>query len=218
MINNKMFVHIHNHDFFSLLDGSGSPEERVLRAKELGMKALATTNHNHLGGVLEFQEACFKHNIKPILGVELYWTWDRTIISKTKEERDEIALAKAIENGVVIPEKVKKADKLELIKPYQYDTKGYHIILLAKNQIGWRNLVHIQSEAAATGQFNGRFHCDNNLLAKYSEGIICTTACIGSPMGEHFLKNKDQKAYEVFNSWVNIFGNENLFVEIQGLE
>ena len=47
---NKVFTHIHLHTYFSLLDGMGSPEERVLRAKELGMTALAITDHNHLGG------------------------------------------------------------------------------------------------------------------------------------------------------------------------
>ena len=65
------FTHLHVHTYYSLLDGMGSPEERVIRAKELGMKALAITDHNHLGGVLEFQAACKKHGIKPLLGVEL---------------------------------------------------------------------------------------------------------------------------------------------------
>lgn len=216
-VDKKVFTHIHLHTYFSLLDGMGSPEERVLRAKELGMTALAITDHNHLGGCLEFQAACKKHGLKPLLGVELYWTWDRHMISMSKEERDEIALAKALEAGVEIPKKAKKSEINELIKPYQYDTKGYHIILIAKNQKGWQNLVRIQSEAAADGLFNGRYHCDNELLAKYSEGIICTTACIGSPMGEHFLKENDGTAYEVFSQWIDIFGQDNVFVEIQGL-
>ena len=96
-VKKKIFTHIHLHTYFSLLDGMGSPEERVLRAKELGMTALAITDHNHLGGCLEFQAACKKHGLKPLLGVELYWTWDRHMISMPKEERDAIALAKALE-------------------------------------------------------------------------------------------------------------------------
>ena len=71
-VDKKVFTHIHLHTYFSLLDGMGSPEERVLRAKELGMTALAITDHNHLGGCLEFQAACKKHGLKPLLGVELY--------------------------------------------------------------------------------------------------------------------------------------------------
>lgn len=214
----KAFVHIHLHTYYSLLDGMGSPEERVLRAKELGMKAIAITDHNHLGGCLEFQAACKKHGLKPLLGVELYWTWDSNIISLPKEERDKIAINKAKEAGVEITSKMKKAEINQLIEPYKYDTKSYHIILIAKNQTGWRNLVKLQSEASDKGLFNGRYHCDNEMLRKYSEGLICTTACIGSVIGEHFLKNEDEVAYKQFEELIDIFGNENLFVEIQGLE
>lgn len=212
------FTHIHNHTYYSLLDGMGSPEERVIKAKELGMTALAITDHNHLGGVLDFQQACKKHGLKPLLGVELYWTWDSSIISLPLEDRDKIAITKALEDGVEIPAKAKKKDIAELLKPYQYDTTGYHIILIAKNQIGWKNLCKLQSEAAEKGLFNGRFHCDNNMLRKYSEGLICTTACIGSVISDSFLNNKDEIAYSIFNEWLNIFGSDNLFVEIQGLD
>ena len=212
------FVHIHVHDNYSFLDGLGSPEEKVLKVKDLGMKALATTNHNHLGGVLEFQSACKKHGIKPLLGVELYWTWDRKTISLDKSDRDELAKEKAREAGIDV-DKIKKATELkEVIKPYMYDTKGYHIILIAKNQKGWQNLVKIQSIASEEGLFNGRYHCDNELLKQYSEGLIVTTACIGSVFGRHFRKDLDEVSYKVFKEWVEIFGKENVFVEIQGLE
>ena len=212
------FVHLHVHTYYSLLDGMGSPEERVLKAKELGMKAIAITDHNHLGGVLEFEKACKKHGIKPIYGVELYWTWDSNEISLPKEERDKLALDRAIEAGVEIPAKAKKTEIKNLIEPFQYDTRGYHIILFAKNQKGWSNLVKLQSEAADRGLFNGRYHCDNEMLKKYSEGLIVTTACIGSVFGRHIRDNKLGLAYNVFDTWVNIFGRENVYIEVQGLE
>ena len=214
----KNFVHIHNHTYYSLLDGMGSPEERVLKAKELGMKAIAITDHNHLGGVLEFEKACKKHNIKPIYGVELYWTWNSNEIGLPKDDRDRLALERAKEAGIEIPEKAKKNEIKDLIAPYNYDTTGYHIIVLAKNQTGWSNLVKLQSEAAEKGLFNGRYHCDNTMLKKYSEGLIVTTACIGSVFGRHFRENKDNISYEVMLEWINIFGKENVYVEIQGLE
>ena len=214
----KNLTHVHVHTFYSLLDGMGSPEERVIRAKELGMKALGITDHNHVGGALEFQAACKKHGIKPLLGVELYWTWDKEKISLPKSDRDEIALEKAKEAGIEIPAKAKKSEITSLIADYQYDTTGYHIIIYAKNQKGWENLIKIQSEASQYGLFNGRYHCDNELLKKYSEGIMITTACIGSVMGRHFRKNEDEVSYSVFKEWVEIVGKENVFVEIQGLE
>ena len=214
----KNFVHIHDHTYFSLLDGMGSPEERVLRAKELGMKAIAITDHNHLGGVLEFEKACKKHGIKPIYGVELYWTWNSNEISLTKDKRDELALERALAAGVELPAKVKKSDIKKIIEPYSYDTTGYHIILLAKNQKGWSNLVKIQSEAADKGLFNGRYHCDNEMLRKYSEGLIVTTACIGSVFGRHFKEDKDEVSYRVMSEWIDIFDKEDIYIEIQGLE
>lgn len=214
----KNFVHIHDHTYFSLLDGMGSPEERVLKAKELGMKAIAITDHNHLGGVLEFEKACKKHGIKPIYGVELYWTWNSNEISLPKDDRDTLALERAIAAGVEIPAKAKKSDIKQLIDPFMYDTTGYHIILLAKNQAGWTNLVKLQSEAAEKGLFNGRYHCDNEMLKKYSEGLIVTTACIGSVFGRHFKDNKDEVSYKEMTKWVDIFDKEDIYIEIQGLE
>lgn len=218
MKTSKNFVHTHLHTYYSLLDGMGSPEERILRAKELGMEAIAITDHNHLGGCLEFQAACKKHGIKPLLGVELYWTWDRHSISLSKAERDKQALEKAKETGVEIPAKAKKSEIAELLKDYSYDTTGYHIILIAKNQTGWNNIVKIQSIASDEGTFNSRFHCDNDLLSKYSEGVIVTTACVGSVFGKHLREDNYDIPYDIFNSWVEIFGKENVFVELQGLE
>lgn len=218
MKDSKSFVHLHVHTWYSLLDGMGSPEEKVLKAKELGMKAIAITDHNHLGGCLEFQAACKKNDIKPILGVELYWTWDRNIITLSSTERDKLAKEKAKEAGIEIPAKAKKKDIADLLEPYQYDTKDYHIILIAKNQTGWRNLVRLQSEASTEGTFNGRYHCDNELLRKYSEGLICTTACIGSVYSHHFRMNKDEIAYKQFEELVDIFGKDNVFIEMQGIK
>ena len=212
----NQFTHLHVHTWYSLLDGMGSPAEKVARAKELGMNAIAITDHNHLGGCLEFQAACKKNDIKPILGVELYWTWDRNIITLPSTQRDKMAKEKAIEAGVEIPAKIKKTELNELIEPYRYDTKDYHIILLAKNQTGWRNLVRLQSESSNEGTFNGRYHCDNELLRKYSEGLICTTACISSVYSHHFRIGKDEVAYEQFSELVDIFGKDNVFIEIQG--
>lgn len=212
------FVHTHLHTYHSLLDGAGSPEERVKRAVELGMKAIVITDHNHLAGVPEFQEACFKYGIKPILGVEMYHTHNMNSIMLPKEEREKLALETAIANGVEIPKKAKKKDIAELIAPYQYDTKGYHLILIAKNQTGWNNLVKIQSISAEKGLFNGRYHCDNELLKKYSEGVMVTTACIGSMVCSYLRNNEYDKAKKELEAWIDIFGIENTFIEIQGLE
>lgn len=216
-LTNKQFAHTHLHTYHSLLDGSSSPKALVERAKELGMTAIGVSDHNHLAGIPEFHKACKEYGLKPLLGVELYWTHNMNMISLPKEERDKHAMELAIQNGIEIPKKAKKKDIADLIAPYNYDTKGYHIILIAKNQIGWNNIVKIQSEAAEKGLFNGRYHCDNELLKKHSEGVIITTACIGSVIGDRLRKNDYDGAKTMLTNWKDIVGEDNLFVEIQGL-
>ena len=67
-----MFVHLHNHSEYSLIDGSSGIEEMVIRSKELGMNALALTDLGNMLGAIEFYKSCIKHQIKPIVGCELY--------------------------------------------------------------------------------------------------------------------------------------------------
>lgn len=214
------FVHLHFHTSYSFLDGYNPIKKAVSRIKELGMSACAITDHNSLAGIPEFQAECINNNIKPILGLEGYYTWDIKECSKTLEERQADALNRAIEAGVLpdnyLETKHKKKDYLETIKNYMYDTKQYHIILLAINQIGWHNLVKLQSEASRLCTFNGRFLCDNTLLRKYSEGIICQSACIGSPMAQLLINNRIEEAEQLILEWKDIF-KDRFYLEIQPL-
>ena len=192
------FVHLHVHTSYSFLDGYNPINKLVSKVKKLGMSACAITDHNHLGGIPEFQQECLKQGIKPILGIETYYTWDMNECSKSLEERQRHAVNKAILSGELSEDyknsKIKKKEYKAIIDKYMYDTKQCHLILLAMNQTGWNNLVKIQSEAAKRCTFNGRFLCDDNLLRKYNEGIICTTACIASASASLVLKRKLQEA------------------------
>ena len=227
---NNQFVHLHLHTNFSLLDGYGSPLSRVKKAKELGMNAIAITDHNILSGCYSFQEACKENDMRCILGVELYYTEDMKMLcippeernGRTKDEckkvmakkRKEIALETAIANGVDIPKKAKKNEIDNLIKDYEYDTKQFHILFLAKNQIGWNNLVKLQSEAARLCEYNGRNICDDRLIEKYKDGLIMTTACVGGIISNYFLKGEVDKAYEKLDKWHEMFGDD-FYIEIQ---
>ena len=215
------FVHLHVHTSYSFLDGYNPINKLVSKVKNLGMSACAITDHNHLGGIPEFQQECLKQGIKPILGIETYYTWDMNECSKSLEERQRHAANKAILSGELSEDyknsKIKKKEYKAIIDKYMYDTKQYHLILLAMNQTGWNNLVKIQSEAAKRCTFNGRFLCDDNLLRKYNEGIICTTACIASASASLVLKRKLQEAEELLLKWKDIF-KDRLYLEIQPLD
>ena len=226
------FNHLHVHTSYSFLDGYNPIARLVARAKELGMNALAITDHNHLGGCLEFQRECNKQGIKPLLGCEMYWTFDTDFASKPVDERNQDAIDKARAAGVLQEEapveinpktgkpkkatKLKKSDIKDIIAPFEYDMSQYHIILIAINQTGWKNLVKLQSEAADKCTYNGRFLCDDAMLAKYSEGLVMTSACIGNVAADMIIEGRTAEAEAQILRWKEIFGDR-FFLEIQPL-
>jgi len=212
MINN--YISYHNHTDASLLDGLSTVESIVEKAKKLGMSCLGISDHGSLGNTLSFWEECNKQGIKPLLGNELYYTHNTDILALPLKERDALAIEKAKENGVEIPAKAKKKDIAELLEPYTYDTKGYHILFIAMNQTGWVNLMKLSGEASDKCTYNGRPHCDMNMIRKYSEGLICTTACLGSYLDQCIVNNKMEEAHEHLAELKDIFGDR-LFLEVQ---
>lgn len=239
MDNAKNFTHLHVHSSFSLLDGYSSPLKLATRAKDLGMTAMALTDHNHLLGIPQFQKACKDVGIKPILGYEAYYTPDMSILSMSAEDRIEWAKDRARKLGPangfdfdaayldleqpigkkgarLKKRKVPMKDIHELLKDYEYNTKSYHLILIAKNQTGWKNLVKIQSESSKYCTYKGRYHCDLNLLRKYHEGIICSTACIGSYFAKMIIAGKYEEAISTIKEFHDLFG-EDFYLEIQPL-
>ena len=212
MLNN--FVHTHVHTDASLLDGLSKVKDLVAKAKSLNMKAVAITDHGSLGNALSFWEECNKQGIKPLLGNELYYTHNTDILALPLKDRDELAIKQAKENGIEIPKKAKKKDIAELLEPYSYDTKGYHILFIAMNQTGWVNLMKLSGEASDKCTYNGRPHCDMKMIEKYNEGLICTTACLGSYLDQCIINNKMDEAHEHLAELKDIFGDR-LFLEIQ---
>ena len=207
-------VHTHVHTDASLLDGLSKVKDLVAKAKSLNMKAVAITDHGSLGNTLSFWEECNKQGIKPLLGNELYYTHNTDILALPLKERDALAIEQAKENGVEIPKKAKKKDIAELLEPYTYDTKGYHILFIAMNQTGWVNLMKLSGEASDKCTYNGRPHCDMNMIRKYSEGLICTTACLGSYLDQCIVNNNMEEARAHLAELKDIFGDR-LFLEVQ---
>src|SRR5258708_3104826 len=114
------FVHLHCHSHYSLLDGASPIGKLVGRAKDLGMNALAITDHGNLHGALEFYQAAKKVGINPILGYEAY------IAPDSRFKRDAGSLKEA----------------------------SYHLTLLAKNRVGFRNLIKLASSAFLEGFYH----------------------------------------------------------------
>ncbi|HYF04420.1 MAG TPA: PHP domain-containing protein, partial [Patescibacteria group bacterium] len=139
------FVHLHNHTHYSLLDGACTPEQLVNAAYEEGQKAVALTDHGVMFGCYDFYKKAKKKGIKPIIGCEIY-----------------IANGSRRDTNLVGKGGVKK-------KNY------YHMVLLAKNEIGYKNLMKLSTLGHTEG-FYYKPRIDTDLLEEYHEGIIGLSA------------------------------------------
>ncbi|MDD3264420.1 MAG: DNA polymerase III subunit alpha [Dehalococcoidales bacterium] len=171
------FTHLHVHTEYSLLDAMCRIPELVHRAKELGMDAIAITDHGVLHGAIQFYQAAKEAGIKPIIGCEAYLaTGSRH--SKTSADRE-----------------------------------NYHIVLLAKNSTGYKNLIRLISLANTEG-FYYKPRMDKEILEQYSEGLIALTACISGEIPRLILNNRLQEAREAALWYRRVFGDD-FYIELQ---
>lgn len=225
----KNFTHLHVHTGYSFLDGMCRIDELIDRAKSLEMTALAITDHNHIGGTYEFQTKCVEAGIKPILGYEAYYNPNTDSINMAPEERKEAAAKKALAlcaisqdeyDVLVLGKKISKITKKSVeakISAYMPDLRQYHVIFLAQNQKGWENIIRLQSESARLCTYRGRFTCNDALIEEYSDGVICTTACIASKIARIINNEGNYEAAEKFIlNWQRIF-SDRLYLEMQPL-
>lgn len=216
-MNSKFTVcHLHTAEG-SLLDGYCRTPDLIKRVKELGMSAVACTDHGVLLNIPNFQAECKKQNVKPLIGMEGYFSPDCSQLTAPVEERHKKAEEAAIASGEYtdkVIRNLKGEEKKKFYKKYSYDTTGYHILFIAKDQQGWNNLVKLQSEAARLGTFNGRYHCDYDLLEKYHEGLICSTACLASYSSRKICSGDEAEAINYLNFMKDLFGAD-FFLEIQ---
>ena len=172
------FVHLHIHSEFSLLDGANRIKDLPVRAKELGMDAIAITDHGVMFGAIDFYKACKKEGVKPIIGCEVY----------------------------VAPRS--RTDKQPGI-----DNHYYHLILLAKNNEGYKNLSKLVSLSFVDGYYY-KPRIDREILEKYHKGLICLSACLAGEVNQALLSGQNEKAEQVALWHKKVFGDD-YYIEIQ---
>ena len=150
------FVHLHLHSEYSLLDGGNRIDRLVKRVKELGMDAVAVTDHGNLHGAGEFHAAAKAEGIKPILGIEAYVAPDREGLAGDRRDRTNV----------------------------KGNDGGFHLVLLAETQEGWRNLMRLSSDAFENG-FYYKPRMDKSTLAQWNEGLIAINGHLGSSLAEY---------------------------------
>jgi len=175
------FVHLHNHSDYSLLDGASPIPRMVERAAEMGMPALALTDHGSLFGAVQFYQAARKAGVKPIVGMEAYVTRG----GRRERTRD----------------------------------TAHHLVLLARDERGFRNLIRLSSIAFLEG-FYYKPRVDHEVLARHAEGLLALSACPKGEVASDLLADDEAGALRTAHLYRDMFGAENYFLEIQnhGLE
>ena len=195
------FVHLHVHTDRSLLDGCCRIDLLAQRAAELGMPALAMTDHGNLFGAVEFYRQMTANGIKPLIGCEIYLVHDHGMDDRPKREK------KRSDDMVDVPEE-------ELGPEHFPKNQIHHKTLIAKNFTGYQNLVKLVSDAHVRGMYY-RPRTDMEQLAKYSEGIIGLSGCINGVASQYLIYSDYESARKATAEFVDIFGKEDYFIEIQ---
>ena len=217
------FIHLHVHTQYSLLDGQASIDALINKAYADGMRAIAVTDHGNMFGIKEFFNKVNKKNGK-VQGTIKDLQKELKALG-AKEERTDEENARLAE----IPGLLEKA-KGDLFKPIigcecycarnhrlqkaeKEDRSGWHLIVLAKNMTGYKNLIKIVSQSWTEG-FYGRPRIDKELLEQHREGLIVCSACLGGEIPQKIMHGNIHAAEEAVLWFKQLFG-EDYYLELQ---
>ena len=182
------FVHLHCHSEYSLLDGANRVDDLIARALEFEQPALAITDHGNMHAAWEFQEKAKKAGVKPILGMEAY------VAPGDRRSRQRV-------------ESSSQSGKAGKSRAY------YHLVLLAQNATGYKNLVKLSSLGYTEG-FYSKPRVDRELLARYNEGIVVSSACMAGEVATHLLNDNWDAAREAAAWYAELFKGR-YYLEVQ---
>ena len=179
------FVHLHVHSQYSILDGQASIKGMVDKAIADGMRGMALTDHGNMFGIKELHDYCAK-------------------VNSGKEEQDKFKPIFGCEVYVAQTDQHEHVDKRDI---------GRHLILLAKNLHGYKNLIKIVSNGWTEG-FYSHPRTDKSQLEKYHEDIICCSACLGGEVPQLIMNGQIDQAREVVKWFHGVFGDD-YYLELQ---
>lgn len=181
------FSHLHVHTQFSLLDGAASIQNLYKKAIKDGMPALAISDHGNMFGAFEFVAEAYKH----------------------KNEDGSLKVKPVVGCEFYITEN----RHIKTFTKEQKD-KRQHQILLAKNEMGYKNLIKLTSLGYTEGLYSKYPRIDKELILKYHEGLIATTCCLGAAVPQAILRNGEEEGENEFKWWLNVF-QKDYYVELQ---
>lgn len=211
----KHFTHLHVHSHYSILDGMSKVSDLVKKCKKNGMYSIALTDHGNMFGIKDLSDTANKENglVKDAIKAQ------KAILDDATSTAEEKAAAEAeIEklNGQIF----KPIFGIETYcAPISIDKRdgradrGWHLILLAKNKVGYKSLCKLSSKAYTDGfYYNPRI--DHKLLAEYHEGLICSSACLGGEIPQKIM-NGDIAGAEASIMWFKDLFGDDFYLELQ---
>ncbi|MCD6064909.1 MAG: polymerase subunit alpha, partial [Flavipsychrobacter sp.] len=190
------FSHLHNHTQFSLLDGASGISRLFEKAMKDEMPAMAITDHGNMFGAFEFVAEAWKN---------------KKVVGKTEDGKD---ITEPVVKPVVGCEFYVVENRLK--RQFSRDEKDqrFHQLLLAKNEVGYRNLVKLCSLGFMEGLYGKYPRIDKELILQYHEGLIATTCCLGASVPRTILKKGEEDGEREFKWWLDLFGDD-YYVEFQ---
>jgi DNA polymerase-3 subunit alpha len=190
------FSHLHVHTQYSLLDGAAGISGLYKKAMKDGMPALAITDHGNMFGAFDFVSQAWKNT---------------KVVGKDENGKD---ILEPVVKPVVGCEFYVVRDRHAKTFTKDLRDERFHQVLLAKNKVGYQNLVKLTSLGFMEGMYSKYPRIDKELIEKYREGLIATTCCIGAYVPQTILHQGEEKAEAEFKWWLDMFG-EDFYIEIQ---
>jgi DNA polymerase-3 subunit alpha len=181
------FSHLHVHTQFSLLDGAADVTELYKKALTDNMPGIAITDHGNMFGAFKFVAEAYKH--------------------KGEDGKPKVKPIVGCEFYIV-------EDRHKRAFTKEDKDKRYHQLLIAKNEIGYRNLIKLCSLGYMEGLYGKYPRIDKELILQYHEGLIATTCCIGALVPKTILRKGEEEAEKEFKWWLDLFGDD-YYVELQ---
>ncbi|WP_433464023.1 DNA polymerase III subunit alpha [Spirillospora sp. CA-128828] len=194
------YVHLHVHTEYSMLDGAAKISPLVAKAAELGMPAVAMSDHGNMFGAYEFWKAAKKSDVRPILGIEAYVAPESRFVKKP----------------ILWGEPHQKKTNEETGEGGDVSASGayLHKTMWARDAEGLRNLFKLSSLASLEGHFRKWPRMDDELFAEHGKGIIATTGCPSGAVQTRLRLGQFDEALAAAAKYQEIFGKENYFLEL----
>lgn len=184
------FVHLHVHTQYSLLEGAIKIPELMTKVKELGMPAIAMTDHGNMFGAVDFYFAAKAADVKPIIGCEIYYT-----------------------TGSRLNKGAMKGKRVALSAEEEEQARNYRLVLLCKDKTGYRNLCELVTRAYTEG-FHFKPRADKDLIKQYSEGLIALSAGLKGEVAYHCAGGRPDRG-EAAALWLRDVFKDDLYLEVQ---